>query len=172
MTCRREGVLNLVEELLTQFSLEQVFLFLVLIFAAVKFIGEVFDWFYKKAKNYFGEQEEEQDKQQDIIDRLERMERKADARDAEVKEIKDSILIIQARLQDSTRSYIIDKYHYYHDEVGAIDEAALQDLERRFLYYKDGGGDSFIEVRMNDLRHLPIVSAVAPSREMPKEMEA
>lgn len=163
--------MNLVQELLTEFSLEQVFLFLVLFFAVVKFLGEVFDWFYKKAKSYFGEQEEEQDKQQDIINRLERIEKKADARDVEFREMKESIVLIQDRLQDSTRSYIIDKYHYYYDEVGAIDEAALQDLERRFMYYKNGGGDSFIEVRMNDLRRLPIVSAITPSRGALEEME-
>ncbi len=163
--------MNLVQELLTEFSLEQVFLFLVLFFAVVKFLGEVFDWFYKKAKSYFGEQEEEQDKQQDIINRLERIEKKADARDVEFREMKESIVLIQDRLQDSTRSYIIDKYHYYHDEVGAIDEAALQDLERRFMYYKNGGGNSFIEVRMNDLRRLPIVSAITLSRGALEEME-
>ena len=67
--------------------------------------------------------------------------------------------MVQQRLQDSTRSYLIDKYHYYVQELGVIDEAALQDIERRYLYYKNSGGDSFIELRMEEIRNLPIITA-------------
>ena len=59
----------------------------------------------------------------------------------------------------STRSYIIDKFHYYVYQIGSIDEAALQDLERRYLYYKEAGGDTFIETRMKVLRELPLITA-------------
>ena len=39
-----------------------------------------------------------------------------------------------------------------------IDEAALQDIERRYLYYKEAGGDTFIELQMEKLRSLPLVT--------------
>lgn len=59
------------------------------------------------------------------------------------------------RMQDSTRAYIIDKHHHYCYQIGAIDDMALQDLERRFMYYKAAGGNTFIDSMMEEVRNLP-----------------
>ena len=59
------------------------------------------------------------------------------------------------RMQDSTRAYIIDKHHHYCYQIGAIDDMALQDIERRFMYYKAAGGNTFIDSMMEEVRNLP-----------------
>ena len=154
-----------IQQLLSQMSFENIFLLLFLLLGATKAFGELFDWAYKHLKSYFGGKEEAEDFQQELLSRLSRIEQKADNTDSSVKQIRQSLHVVQERLQNSTRSYIIDKFHYYVYQIGAIDEAALQDLERRYLYYKEAGGDTFIESRMARIRELPLVSADKMSQE-------
>ena len=59
------------------------------------------------------------------------------------------------RMQDSTRAYIIDKHHHFCYQIHDIDDMSLQDLERRFMYYKAAGGDTFIDSLMEEVRALP-----------------
>lgn len=62
------------------------------------------------------------------------------------------------RLQENTRSYIIDKHHYFCYQIRAIDDMNLQSLERRYMYYKADGGNSFIDQLMEEIRQLPRVN--------------
>lgn len=144
--------------LLSQMSIESIILFVVGILVAAKALSEVVDWAYMRLKKYFNVKTKRDENQEEIIERLDRIERRSIERDKKVDSINTEIGLIKTRLQDSTRSYIIDKYHYYVQELGVIDEAALQDIERRYLYYKEGGGDSFIELRMEELRQLPVIT--------------
>lgn len=144
--------------LLSQMSIESIILFVVALLVAAKAMSEVMDWAYLRLKKYFNLKSQKEEKMDDVIERLDRIEKRSIDRDAKVSGIENNIALIQERLQDSTRSYIIDKYHYYVQELGVIDEAALQDIERRYLYYKNAGGDTFIELQMEKLRSLPIVT--------------
>lgn len=144
--------------LLSQMSIESIILFVVGILVAAKALSEVVDWAYMRLKKYFNVKTKRDENQEEIIERLDRIEKRSIERDKKVDSINTEIGLIKTRLQDSTRSYIIDKYHYYVQELGVIDEAALQDIERRYLYYKEGGGDSFIELRMEELRQLPVIT--------------
>lgn len=144
--------------LLSQMSIESIILFVVGILVAAKALSEVIDWAYMRLKKYFNVKTKRDENQEEIIERLDRIEKRSIERDKKVDSINTEIGLIKTRLQDSTRSYIIDKYHYYVQELGVIDEAALQDIERRYLYYKEGGGDSFIELRMEELRQLPVIT--------------
>ena len=144
--------------LLSQMSIESIILFVLALLVAAKAMSEVMDWAYLKLKKYFNLKSQKEEKMDDVIERLDRIEKRSIDRDVRVSSIESNIALIQERLQDSTRSYIIDKYHYYVQELGVIDEAALQDIERRYLYYKNAGGDTFIELQMDKLRGLPIVT--------------
>lgn len=144
--------------LLSQMSIESIILFVIGILLAAKALSEVVDWAYMRLKKYFNVKTKRDENQEEIIERLDRIEKRSIERDKKVDSINTEIGLIKTRLQDSTRSYIIDKYHYYVQELGVIDEAALQDIERRYLYYKEGGGDSFIELRMEELRQLPVIT--------------
>lgn len=74
---------------------------------------------------------------------------------AELVELKDKVSILTERTQDSTRAYIIDKHHHFCYQIKAIDDMSLQDLERRFMFYKAAGGDTFIDALMEEVRSLP-----------------
>lgn len=155
---RREKKVEPLTTLFSQMSIESIILFIGAILIAAKAMSEVMDWAYLRLKKYFNVKSQKEEKLDDIIERLDRSEKRSIKRDERVANIENQINLIQNRLQDSTRSYIIDKYHYYVQELGVIDEAALQDIERRYLYYKEAGGDTFIELQMEKLRSLPLVT--------------
>ena len=115
-------------QLLQQTSFENLFLLLVLVLAATKAFGELFDWCYSRLKSYFGNKGDEVDFQKEILKRLDNIDKKTNSTDEKLEHMEQTLHVVQERLQNSTRSYIIDKFHYYVYQIGSIDEAALQDL--------------------------------------------
>ena len=109
----------------------------------------------------------ERDKHRD--ERVEKISQQLDAQDknsaelkqvvqnltAELAELKGKVSILTERTQDSTRAYIIDKHHHFCYQIKAIDDMSLQDLERRFMFEKAAGGDTFIDALMEEIRSLP-----------------
>lgn len=76
----------------------------------------------------------------------------------ELTKLKDRVQTLTDRVQDSTKAYIIDKHHHFVYQVKAIDDMSLQELERRFVYYKAAGGNTFIDGLMEEVRDLPKVT--------------
>lgn len=74
---------------------------------------------------------------------------------SELMDLKNKVSVLTERTQDSTRAYIIDKHHHFCYQIKAIDDMSLQDLERRFMFYKAAGGDTFIDALMEEVRSLP-----------------
>jgi hypothetical protein len=66
--------------------------------------------------------------------------------------------LVQERLQENTRSFLIDAHHKFCYEVKGIDDLNLQSLERRYLYYKSAGGNSFVDELMKEIRELPKIN--------------
>lgn len=135
--------MDAIEQLLSQ-GFGSVIITILLVLIAAKFIWELVDFFYKKIKkvsNNSNEYEDALSTINEITDKLNKME--------------DTLSLVQERLQENTRSYLIDAHHKYVYESQIIDDITLQSLERRYLYYKRAGGDSFIEKLMQEIRELP-----------------
>lgn len=73
-----------------------------------------------------------------------------------LKRIQKETTNMQNRMQDDTRSYIIDKYRRYVCEKKSIDEVSLEDIERHYMYYTAEDGDQYISNLMIKIRALPI----------------
>lgn len=157
------------ENLLSQYSLETIILFIVGLAVSLKFISEIWDWFYSRIKKHFNIQTEKQ--QQDITDRektieleqklnkfIQDMYKRHDDLNESVSKLIEQQIHTTDRLQENTRSYIIDKHHYFCYQIKAIDDMNLQSLERRYMYYKADGGNSFIVQLMEEIRQLPRVN--------------
>lgn len=143
------------------YSIESLISTLIVTAVAVRFLGELFDWLSKKIKAYFdiGDKEEEFKKniqesleeirgqQDNILTQQENLASKIEAERLDV-------VLLSERIQDSTRAYIIDRFHLFLAQ-GWIDMMSLEDIERRFMYYKDAGGDTFIDGLMSEMRELP-----------------
>lgn len=157
--------MDAISGLFSQYSIESIILIIIILGVAIKFVGELIEWFYTKIRKYFNHQNA-QDKAHseitdgidDIKEKLEKINETTESLDNRVKNLENQSQITVDRLQENTRSYIIDKHHYFFYEVGAIDDLNLQSLERRYLYYKNAGGNSYIDGLMDDIRELPKVN--------------
>ena len=87
----------------------------------------------------------------------------------EISSLKSQIGTLTERTQDSTRAYLIDKHHHFCYQIGGIDDMSLQDMERRFMYYKAAGGDTFIDGLMEEVRALPRLTLEHMSGQIRKE---
>lgn len=158
-----------IESILSQYSIETIILLIVGIAVAFKFVSELWNWAYGSLKKHFNIQTEKQ--QQDIADRekiqeleeklntfIDTMYARHDQLEATINQLVEKQEHIIDRLQESSRSFIIDKHHYFCYKIKAIDDMNLQSLERRYMYYKSDGGNSFIDQLMEEIRQLPRVN--------------
>lgn len=102
---------------------------------------------------------------QDFIDLKSRIQNQTN----EITNLNNRIKTLTERTQDSTRAYLIDKHHHFCYQIKAIDDMSLQDMERRFMYYKAAGGDTFIDGLMDEVRALPRLTLERMSGQIRKE---
>ena len=96
-------------------------------------------------------------------------ERTIENQTKELSNLKSQISTLTERTQDSTRAYLIDKHHHFCYQIQGIDDMSLQDMERRFMYYKAAGGDTFIDGLMEEVRSLPRLTLEHMSGQIRKE---
>ena len=87
----------------------------------------------------------------------------------EITTLQGWVSTLNERVQDSTRAYLIDRHHHFCYQIKGIDDMSLQDLERRFMYYKAAGGDTFIDDLMKEVRALPRLTLEHMSGQIRKE---
>lgn len=156
--------MSTINELFSNFSLEEILMFVILFFMATKVVGELFDYFYKKLKNYFGEKDEAEERLEAILQRLDKIEENNIARneeliniqarrDEQIASIQQSIHALFQRMQASDRSYILEKIHACEAE-GTISDAALQDILNRYEAYSSEEEDAFLAKKIEDVKKL------------------
>lgn len=184
----RKGVITLSElsYLLTNYSFEQLIFLIVVVLLVCKVFIEIGNYFYGKAKGYFGVKSTKEKWQNDTTEtlnkisckmdnfevsaaermvRLEKIEEKVDTLEEynritheQQKALNNQMKLVQERLQENTRSFLIDAHHRFCYDVKGIDDQSLQSMERRYLYYKTAGGNSFIDDLMKEVRALPRIN--------------
>lgn len=154
--------MGMIEQLLSQYSIETLVILVALLGFSIKAMSELWEWFYNKFKEHFSFRTQRDQDHQQLIEQIKELSNGIKATQEEIQILKnnmvqfsDQMKITTERLQESTRNYIIDKHHYFCYQVKAIDDLSLQSLERRFLYYKAAGGNSFIDGLMEEIRELP-----------------
>ncbi len=157
--------MNIIEGLFSQYSIETLILLIIGVALSVKFIGELWEYFYNKIRLYFNYKNQKDQAHDEIINGIIKIETRTGELQETVEALTENIRTLQKqselatkRLQENSRSYIIDKHHYFCYQVKAIDDLNLQSLERRYLYYKAEGGDTFVDGLMDEVRALPRVS--------------
>ena len=125
-------------------------------------------------------QEERSNHRQEQVDKMSKQLDEQDRKSADLKKtlenqtkeissLKSQIGTLTERTQDSTRAYLIDKHHHFCYQIHGIDDMSLQDMERRFMYYKAAGGDTFIDGLMEEVRALPRLTLEHMSGQIRKE---
>lgn len=157
--------MDVISGIFAQYSLESIILLMIGLGLSIKLVEELWEWFYNKARKYFNYQNQKDQKHGEIISELvnlrqqiEGIQKNQTSFENNVNDFDKRIMQLTERMQEDTRSFIIDKHHYFVYVVKAIDDLNLQSLERHYLYYKLAGGDSFIDGLMEEIRSLPRLS--------------
>lgn len=146
------------EELLKNYSLSDIILFIIFLAAAIKGVVSFCDWASKRLKQKYESDFEEETEQDTVLSRLNK-------HDEQFKIILDALNKNNEMIsnlidsdKDDIKAWITERHHYFCYEKKMIDDYSLDGLERRFKHYRQEGGNSYVETLMDEIRALPKVS--------------
>lgn len=138
------------EKLFSTFSITEIVMFIILLAIAIKGFVTFFDWAKERLSKKFkkdGKQDQIEESVKKYLNRQEKME-------DQLNSIANKIELLVLSDKEDIKSYITE-CHSRFCKVGWIDNYHKEILEKRFAYYKEEGGNSFILGFMEDLRELP-----------------
>lgn len=159
--------------LLTEYSIAQIIIFIIVLALAIKEVISIFEFFYHRSKNHFKEGFEEEQENEDMKEDIKALYEGLNATNQKFNDINETLTEMRqfcktsfekqentlARLVDSDRDdikgFIVKEYHYFVEQKHWIDDFSMDVLEKRFGHYVAEGGNSYIETLMNELRALP-----------------
>ena len=145
--------MDALSQLFSQYSLETIIILIVSLAVAFKFISELVEYFYEKLKAYFNHQSVKDRKHSEIMEGLTNVRQEVSTLSSKINEQSEEI----KQLKEHEKLTMERLY-----EIKAIDDLNLQSLERRYLYYKAAGGNSFIDGLMEEIRELPRINLSNP----------
>lgn len=138
-------------QLFTRYNLSEIILFLIILAIAIKNFIEFIDWSKKRTKKAI-EQSEKPEQLKKITERHEQELKKIHQ---ELNTLNKSIELLIESDKDDIKHSITKEHHYFCYNLNSIDDYSLDCIERRYSHYKEEGGNSFIDILMQDLRNLP-----------------
>lgn len=155
------------EELLAQYSLSQILIFLFILGATLKTTITMIDWFWERISKIFKKQQAETERQESFTEHIQKSEKQIkELYDLHTKteenldRILNSIQLLINSDKDDIKAWITEKHHYYCYEKKHIDDYSLDCIEKRYTHYRNEGGNSFVEDLMKDIRRLPKTSSL------------
>lgn len=155
------------EELLAQYSLSQILIFLFVLGAALKTTITMIDWFWERISKIFKKQQAETERQESFTEHIQKSEKQIkELYDLHTKteenldRILNSIQLLINSDKDDIKAWITEKHHYHCYEKKHIDDYSLDCIEKRYTHYRNEGGNSFVEDLMKDIRRLPKTSSL------------
>lgn len=156
----------------THVSIQEIIILIIALILAIKVVGTAIEWIWGKIKTKFDIENEQQTWENKVSEQLENLDSKIDNLELQNKQTHDeqnkintTLALVQERLQENTRSYLIDAHHKFCYQIKAIDDMNLQSIERRYLYYKTAGGNSFVDNLMDEIRALPRMNIYMTKKE-------
>ena len=138
--------------LLEQFSLNEIVVFVILLGTAVKGFLSFLDWLNEKGVKFFNSKYQKPKQTEKVMQELIN----------EIKSLKENVGLLMESDKDDIKAFITRQHHYFCYQLKQIDDQSLDCIEKRYSHYKDQGGNSYIDTLMHDLRSLP--------RNLPKNM--
>lgn len=167
-------------DLISQYGLSDLIVFGLALAAAIKGTWDLVDYFINKYKAKFNKDVSELKKEEEIVRRQEQLEahykncegqhqetiqlynsletkidKLAETVDTKFEELDKRIDLLTSSDKFDIKSFIVEKYHYFVEQQGWIDDFSLDVLERRFGVYEAEGGNTYIAGLMSELRQLP-----------------
>lgn len=139
------------KELLTNYSLSEIILFLILAAVAVKQVISFFDWARKRIR----QEVKEKDKPDEVFKLANKHEEQLLNIKHELDSLKEQISLLIESDRDDIKQSITKDHHYFCYKLGSIDDYSLDCVEKRYSHYREEGGNSFVKTLMQDMRALP-----------------
>lgn len=139
------------KELLTNYSLSEIILFLILAAVAVKQVISFFDWARKRIR----QEVKEKDKPDEVFKLANKHEEQLLNIKNELDSLKEQISLLIESDRDDIKQSITKDHHYFCYKLGSIDDYSLDCVEKRYSHYREEGGNSFVKTLMQDMRALP-----------------
>ena len=155
------------DNLLTQYSLTEILVFLFVLITALKTTLTSVEWLWERISRIFKKQQQDIEHQEDFTKYVQDSEKQIkelyelhSKTEANLNKIIDFIQLLINSDKDDIKAWITEKHHYYCYEKRHIDDYSLDCIEKRYAHYKDEGGNSFVEDLMRDIRRLPKTSSL------------
>lgn len=146
-------------DLLNNFSLSEILIFVISLALALKGLISLGDWFGQRGIKFFQRKyfkpKEMEETLLNLIDTIDKLDQK--------------INILMSSDRDDIKAFIVRQHHYFCYELKQIDYQSLQVIEKRYSHYKEEGGNSYINDLMHDLRSLPKTETIKSQRKLPSE---
>ena len=146
-------------ELLNNFSLSEILIFIVMLLLALKGLITLGDWFGERGIKFFKRKYSKPLEMQRAIQQLSRLLEKLD----------NKVDVLMNSDKDDIKAFIVREHHYFCYEIHEIDYQSLQVIEKRYAHYREQGGNSYVQDLMQDLRNLPKTHIVRSKRRIPPE---
>ena len=138
-------------DLLKQYSLQDIIIFIVILALAIKGCISFVDWAKQRISKAVVHSQIPRQLKNDIEDHSQQIE---DLKE-NISEIKNLINLLIESDKDAIKAFITRQHHYFVYQKGWVDDYSLNCVEERYNHYKDQGGNSFITTLMTELRNLP-----------------
>lgn len=155
------------DDLLTQYSLTDILVFLFVLITAIKTTMVSVEWLWERLSKIFKRQQKNIKNEEDFAKHVQESEKKIkelyelhEKTEQNLNKIIDSIQLLINSDKDDIKAWITEKHHYYCYEKRHIDDYSLDCIEKRYTHYRNEGGNSFVEDLMRDIRRLPKTSSL------------
>ena len=134
-------------ELLSTYSSGEIIVFVFMLLIALKETLELFKYFNNILKKRY-KKSSAQDEIKEIKKDIGELKKEFDKNDRKLETLIESD-------KDSIKAFIVEKHHTHVGRLKWIDDYTMDVLEKRYVHYKDEGGNSYAAHLMEDLRELP-----------------
>ena len=147
---------------LKDFPISEILLCIIGVLVLIKWIIEYFDWGHKRTKDKYDQEAKRNKDIEDINEKLnqnsEDIKMLIEMQKQQNEKIEQQNLRIELLIdsdKDDIKAFITEKYHYFVEVRGWIDDYSLDCLEKRFQHYRDENGNSFVADLMSEIKRLP-----------------
>lgn len=155
------------DEILTQYSITEILVFLFVLIAAIKTTLNSIEYLWERISKIFKKQQKDIEQQEDFTKHVQESEKQIKElydlhtkTEENLNRIIDSIQLLINSDKDDIKAWITEKHHYHCYEKKHIDDYSLDCIEKRYTHYRNEGGNSFVEDLMKDIRRLPKTSSL------------
>lgn len=149
-------------ELLSQYTIPQIILFIAALIFIVKGVQDTIDFFKNKYNQKFNKDYDAKTKEIRLEEFYELAGEQHKEVMMEMEKVSESVDSLNKRIDKLTESdmhdikqFIVREYHYFVEQKKWIDDYSLDTILLRYADYKQEGGNSYIEMLIDEIKKLP-----------------